>query len=55
MWRKLYNAIWGYRGKIYHIYYSMYSQNKALHQRFNHLEDMINQMQFNNNQHKEAS
>ena len=41
MIRKLYNALWGFRGKVFHIYYSMYRQNKALHMRFNDLEDRI--------------
>lgn len=41
MLRKIYNALWGFRGKIFHIYYSIYRQNKALHMRFNEIEQML--------------
>ena len=44
MLRKLYNALWGYRGKVFHIYYSMYNQNKALHERFNLIERRMNEL-----------
>jgi len=49
MFRKLYNMLWGYRGKIFHVYYSMYRQNKALHMRFNDLEDQINKFTASHN------
>ena len=42
MFKRIYNALWGFRGKVFHIYYSMYRQNKALHMRFNEAEELLN-------------
>jgi len=41
VFKRIYNALWGFRGKVFHIYYSMYRQNKALHMRLNEVEVLL--------------